>query len=369
MKTLALLKQLFNKDSDLDDRHFTTLHRIVLGLDNSDLQTYLQTCLPTETDHSDSSGFGALHWAARRHDPESVKLLLERGADPNLASTRSHSALHFAASVGDLASINYLLSHGAKIDAPAFLSLTPLNYMCSHIQPRALYLTCLQRLINAGANVNTQSSFNATPLHYASQYGHTPTLELLLRNGAEIDKPMCNGETPLTVAIQTNRHDIPPILLAHGANLAHHTMSGRSLLHEAAEYGDEKTLRILTSLRMRGVQIERQSSDGNTARDLARKRTDVTGEWRIAFADLLASVDESVDESVPEPPQTRPMFASKLNFLRIRLSDIMKIIEDICYEVMLGIYRCATWLLRLRVPIFSALVVFLAITWYVLRRP
>jgi len=33
--------------------------------------------------HQDNEGMDSLHWAIRRHHPEAVKLLLERGAYPN----------------------------------------------------------------------------------------------------------------------------------------------------------------------------------------------------------------------------------------------------------------------------------------------
>ncbi len=36
-----------------------------------------------DINHQDNEGMDALHWAIRRHHPEAVKLLLEKGAYPN----------------------------------------------------------------------------------------------------------------------------------------------------------------------------------------------------------------------------------------------------------------------------------------------
>ena len=191
-------------------------------------------------------------------------------------------------------------------------------------------------------------------------------MELLLRNNAEINRSTYIGETPLTVAIQANRHHVPRILLAHGANLAHHTLAGRSLLHEAAEYGDVETLRLLTSFRIRGVQRERKSSDGKTARDLAGKRDDVTGPWRLAFAELLASVDESI----PEPAHERRRgFSLKLiEMAWQRLSWLVRVIGDGLRAGALRLYGRMDGFVRLPVLVLSAvLVLIVAIIWHIRR--
>ena len=367
VETLLQYKRLFNDYNSLENRNFTTLHRIVLGLDSRDLSTYLQMCPQTEIASIDSQGFSALHWAAQRGDPKMIRLLLEQGSDPNFISRQGYSAIHHAARSGTLTGIDYLLRYGARVDARNLEGSTSLLYIYSSSVSKMPHLACSHRLIKAGANLNIQDNFGATPLYYTSQFGKTLGLQLLLKNGAETDKPDFKGETPLTVSVQANHHEVIPILLKHGANLAHHTVAGRSLLHEAAEYGDEQTLRILTLARIRGVQVEHKSSDGKTARDLASKRTDVTGEWRMAFIDLLASVDESV----PEPPPKRDSrYALDLNQIpQIRLSDVIKIIEDVCYEGMRFIYQYMIRVLPLRFPFFSFLIVFLAFAWYLFTKP
>ena len=362
------LKQMFSDYGDLDNRDFTTLHKIVLGLDHRDMRSYLRVCDQTEFTSRDSIGYNALIWAARRSDSETIQLLLEHGCDPNITSWTGDSALHFAAKTGNLASINYLLTYGAKADIRGQYGMTPLGYVCS-ILHRTPKLACLQRLVEAGANVNTQNFQGATPVLYASQWAYTSALEFLLQHGADPNKPTFDGETPLVIAVQANSHQALLFLLAHGVNPAPYTLAGRSLLHEAAEYGDEKTLQLLTLHHIRGVEVDRKSSDGLTARDLAQKRTDVTGEWRIAFTELLASVDETVDESVPVPPQSRFRFAVQLGRIpHIRLSHVIKRIKDIACDAVLWIFRFAIWLLRLRLPIFLTLPIFMAVIRYPLTR-
>lgn len=61
----------------------------------------------------------ALHVACWKGRPEIVKLLLERGADPNVraSSYAMFSPLHFAATEGHVEIMRYLLDHGADTEA------------------------------------------------------------------------------------------------------------------------------------------------------------------------------------------------------------------------------------------------------------
>ena len=326
---------------------------------------YLQGCSHEEINCSDSRGNTALNWAAQRRRPGLVRLLLEHGADPNHCDKRGFSALHNAAPRGDSTSTSYLLKYGAIVDARTSHDSTPLMLTFSDLLSglRNAALTCVQCLIDAGANVNTQDAQGATPLGFASQYGSIPAVKFLLSNGAEIDRPANDGETPLTAAVQTNQHDVSRILLAHGANAAHHTLAGRSLLHEAAEYGDEKTLQLLTSFRIRGIQRERQSSDGKTARNLAGKREDVTGAWRLAFAELLASVDESIPE--PGHESRRRLSFELFEAAQQRFLELVRMIVNGLSAGVLRHYRRMNEFAWPSILVLSALLVLImAIIWH-----
>ena len=362
-----LFKQTFSDYSNLDDRHFTTLHRIILGLDDRDLYNYLQVCPRKEINRCDAQGNMALHWAAQSRRTDMVRLLLEHGSDPNYHDNLGYSALHDAVKTGDPAGVSYLLKYGANVNARTQYGITPLMLTTSNLVLgwRNRDLACAQCLIDAGADVNAQDITGGTPLLYASQHGLESAVEHLLKNGAEVNRPALNGETPLIVAIQTDQRNIPQILLAHGADLAYYTPTGRSILHEAAEYGDEQTLRLLISLRIQGIQIEHRSSDGKTARDLAGKRDDVTGAWRLAFAELLASVNESRPES-PHEKHHRFLFGP-LGLAQQRLSDLARIVEDRWRAEVLHLHERMSGLIQLQILVMSALFVLaVAIIWHAL---
>ena len=110
---LTLFKQIFGDYSNLEDRGFSILHRIILGLDKRDLFHYLHVHSHEEINCNDSQGNTALHWAAQRRRPDIVKLLLEHGADPNRRDKLGNSALHDAARSRDSAGISCLLKYSA----------------------------------------------------------------------------------------------------------------------------------------------------------------------------------------------------------------------------------------------------------------
>ena len=62
------------------------------------------------------TGVSALYWAARNGHCHTVRLLLDRGADVNIADEYGETALHWAAIHGHLDIVKMLIEHGADIN-------------------------------------------------------------------------------------------------------------------------------------------------------------------------------------------------------------------------------------------------------------
>jgi len=62
-------------------------------------------------------------------------------------------------------------------------------------------------LLKHGADVNTKSIHNETPLHIASILGYSYIIKLLIKAGADINAESTNGKTPLYWAITNDSHN------------------------------------------------------------------------------------------------------------------------------------------------------------------
>lgn len=124
-------------------------------------------------------------WQSKKHI---AKLLIERGADPNDPRLWLNMSLLFQATNRDipketmLGMLEGLLQSGMRPDFPLMSA--------SYHNPDALRM-----LIQAGADVNTRGSAGGTALIMAACSGNTESAELLLRAGADVLAKDLHGHT------------------------------------------------------------------------------------------------------------------------------------------------------------------------------
>lgn len=76
-----------------------------------------------------------VHAAVAMRDQETMRVLLERGADPNARQQVDYTPLHDAAGRGDIEMAKLLLAHGAQRDAVASDGMTPAALARKHEKP------------------------------------------------------------------------------------------------------------------------------------------------------------------------------------------------------------------------------------------
>src|SRR5690606_33457403 len=153
---------------------------------------------------------------------ELVRMLVERGADPNQqmffrapretgqvsASSRGTTPFHRACASNDIALIQYLLAHGADIHLYTAAQQTPMMLAVESRGREEEIIATLRVLKEAGADPNVVHKVmyiirerGGTALHYATQKGAKKVMRELVELGADPDVKDEDGRTALDYAM------------------------------------------------------------------------------------------------------------------------------------------------------------------------
>ena len=138
----------------------------------------------------------ALSIAARQGHAALVSILLEAGADPDVADSEGWTPLRASAWGGHASAVQVLLERGALVDASDSEGRTALRAAAW-----AGHEEVVRALLNAGARVDGEDKQGRTPLIAAAYMGHADIVAALLDAGAQPDHVDCEGRTALSVAV------------------------------------------------------------------------------------------------------------------------------------------------------------------------
>jgi len=127
---------------------------------------------------------------------ETVKLLLERGADPNVTGTWGQTALTGASYYGCTEAVRLLLDAGADKDAADKGGNTSVIMACKY--PRGKRKV-IEALCAAGAELDAINIEDKTALMHLSFEGHTSLMKLLIKAGADPHIRDKRGRTALDI--------------------------------------------------------------------------------------------------------------------------------------------------------------------------
>ena len=132
----------------------------------------------------DAAGDSVLQLAAMTNKKHWMKLFLDNGADHGVVTRdRRETPLITACERGHISCVELLIQYGADINATNKNRWNPLviaSYDGS--------VSCLELLLRSGAEVNYEDQYGSTSLYWACYRGHTACAELLIRYGADVNK-------------------------------------------------------------------------------------------------------------------------------------------------------------------------------------
>lgn len=196
-------------------------------------------------------GNTALMWAAGWSNgigsPKSltaVKTLLKYGADPSRGNNRGYTPLMAASLIRETETVRALVEAGAGLEAEDFRGKTALF--------KAVYSNCkesVNTLVKAGANVNVRCKIKRTPLMVANTY---PIVDVLLKSGSEVNASDIDGYTALHHFAAANKPQFLLLLLVSGAKLESRCAFGNTPLQIAIRSKASQSIELLTS---RGAEV------------------------------------------------------------------------------------------------------------------
>ena len=207
-----------------------------------------------------------------------IETLLKAGADANFKTPNEETPLMAAARSGKVDAAKALLDAGADINAKEnWGGQSALMWAAAQSQA-----DMVKFLASNGANLNDHGKVNQwerkviqeprpkdmnkggfTPLHYAAREGCGACVQNLLAAGADPDSEDPDRETPLLLALENMHFDTAAVLVQGGADLDKWDLFGRSPVYMAADVSTLPT-------KGNGAVAVLPSPDKLTAVDLGR---------------------------------------------------------------------------------------------------
>lgn len=177
----------------------------------------------------EGGGETALHYAAANGHVGTAKLLLKAKADVNKVSRFSGSPLAVAVGKQQLEMVELLLENGAEPDlAGKETGWTPL-----HVAAFEGFFESAKLLVTRGANVNTRDSGGQTPFMDAAHSSNVETAFFLIERGADLKAAESDGTTCLMWAVMSENAKLVSEVLKHGVNVNALDNEGQSALNFA----------------------------------------------------------------------------------------------------------------------------------------
>lgn len=239
----------------------------------------------------------ALHCTAEAGKAACIPQLIAAGLSVDFRDQYGRTSLHCATISGQIETMRVLLELGADVNAQCDSDgydsgCTPLRYavLCEYA------LEVVKLLLENGAKLNPSMVPIVTPIHDAAALNLQDSLKLLLSHGLDANAKAANGSTPLHFAACNEHTEVVSILLAHGADTNAQSDNGATPVYIAAECRLTRTLKLLLD---NGANPNLETDEQLTALDIA---------LRSGFADITLVLVAANAKLRRKHPPTKPSY-------------------------------------------------------------
>ena len=259
MDVVTVLLEAGADPTIVDDVHYSSLHAAVDGRCSKDtLQALIHHGALIDAARKD--GTNALLRACKTGQSETVRFLLETGADVNIAKPNGNSCLHEAV-YGHCSSetLHKIIQKGVNVNDVNNKSETALIVACYKAQAEPVKL-----LLENGVNPNISDDYDYTSLH-AAVYGccTNVTLQDIITHEVHLNDQNNNGETAVMLACLYRQQDSVRVLLEAGSGPNIPNDNGDTCLHAVVMRGCSK--KIIQALIDHGADVNATSRKHETA--------------------------------------------------------------------------------------------------------
>jgi len=181
-----------------------------------------------------------LHYACMKGHDGITQWLCANRANLGICDEDGKAALMKAVEAASESCVEILLNHGAEANIVDVNLTTPLHIAATH---GSISLTKL--LLEHGARVNALDNERITPLYLAASFNFPDLLEFLLKEYALVNEPDFFGRTPLIAAAMEGHDNIVKILLEYGANTEVRDKEGWKAMDHAEMTGNHRISELL----------------------------------------------------------------------------------------------------------------------------
>ena len=311
-RTCPLLNRILSKGNPIDIFEFPNLHVAVLNLDPAmTFEAVLAGTSREAVNLPDSTGRTALSWAAELGDLEKMKMILLRGADPNIADFSGNSSLHWC--IHSVDCLTALLDAGADVDHQEKRSGD--TKLLQIIQQSEPYddVECLDLLWKRGACLNRLQGSKRAPIQDSVEFYRPNILKWLLEKPIDLRVQNEWGADILQQFLHCDigeHSDMLEMIMDSHPDYNARTSLEEGLCHSVARYGSLAYLQVFRSRAgfLADLDVDRRSKcglswrekailEGTTATELAEWRRDYQSEW-------------SIDSSMNPDPDPEAYFAA-----------------------------------------------------------